>query len=307
VTGPYDVPETFRMALETRLRNAAQNRGADLQRLRRRVAFERLLARLFMQDDPPWLLKGGYALELRLRGRARSTLDLDISVPDLGHLRLSAKAGEGVSPMEVIYEHLQRVAEQDLGDGFSFLIARPKKEQAGAPAGSARCSVDARLAGRTFVRFRLDIGLGDPVLNQPDWLEGDTQLAFAGIPAARVAVYPLDQQFAEKIHAYTFPWRDRDNTRVKDLVDMVLLIHLGQLGSDHVKRALAATFEARATHPLPVHLPEPPSAWTESYAATAQELELPVSTLQEARVYLDAYWQRLELRSASEHPGCDDG
>jgi hypothetical protein len=78
--GPYDTPYAFRMALEARLRSAAQSQGTDLQRLQRRVAFERLLARLFVQDDPPWLLKGGYALELRLEERARSTLDLDISV-----------------------------------------------------------------------------------------------------------------------------------------------------------------------------------------------------------------------------------
>lgn len=298
--GPYDAPETFRVALETRLRNTAQSRGTDLQRLRRRVAFERLLARLFMQDDPPWLLKGGYALELRLRDRARSTLDLDISVPDPGRLQLSAEVGEDVSPTEAIHEHLQQVAEHDLSDGFRFLIGRPKKERAGVPAGSARCSVEARLAGRTFARFHLDIGLGDPVLNQPDWLEGGTHLAFAGIPAIRVATYPLDQQFAEKIHAYTFPWQDRDNTRVKDLVDLVLLVHLGRLNPDHVRRALAATFEARTTHPLPARLPEPPPAWAEPYAAIAQELRLPASTLQEACVCLDIYWQGLELSSAGE-------
>ena len=39
--GPYDTPHAFRTALEARLRNIAQSRGTDLQRLRRRVAFER--------------------------------------------------------------------------------------------------------------------------------------------------------------------------------------------------------------------------------------------------------------------------
>jgi len=292
--GPYNTPEAFRVALETRLRNTAQSQVADLQRLRRRVAFERLLARLFVQDNPPWLLKGGYALELRLQDQARSTLDLDLSVPDLEHLGLLAEIDSGISPMEAVYEHLQQAAEYDLGDGFSFLIGQPKKEQTGAPAGNARCSVEARLAGRTFVRFRLDIGLGDPVLNQPDWLEGSAQLAFAGIPATQVAVYPLDQQFAEKIHAYTYPWQNRDNTRVKDMVDLVLLAHLKQLNLNHVKRALAATFETRGTHPLPTHLPEPPAAWSKPYAAIAQELELPVATLQQAYACLNAYWQGIK-------------
>ena len=33
--GPYDTPHAFRTALEARLRNIAQSRGTDLQRLRR--------------------------------------------------------------------------------------------------------------------------------------------------------------------------------------------------------------------------------------------------------------------------------
>jgi hypothetical protein len=48
------------------------------QQLRREVAFERVLARLVAEDPEMWLLKGGVALDYRLRA-ARSTLDLDLS------------------------------------------------------------------------------------------------------------------------------------------------------------------------------------------------------------------------------------
>jgi hypothetical protein len=298
--GPYETPQAFRNALETRLRNTAQERGTDLQRLQRCVAFERLLARLFVGGDPPWLLKGGYALELRLEHRARSTLDLDMSVPDPERIRLQAAAGKGVPRVQAVYEHLQQAAERDLNDGFTFLIGRPREERTGAPEGGIRCSVEARLAGRPFVQFHLDVGLGDVVLGQPEWVEGSGLLGFAGIPAARVALYPMDQQFAEKIYAYTFPWQDRDNTRVKDLVDLVLLVHSGQLKPERVKQALRATFEARGTHPLPTQLPMPPADWTEPYTALAQELGLPALTLQEARTYLDAYWQDWGLGQVSE-------
>ena len=60
--GPYKTPQAFRVALETRLRVTSQERGVDLQRLQRQVAFERPLARLFADEIPPWLLKGGYSL-----------------------------------------------------------------------------------------------------------------------------------------------------------------------------------------------------------------------------------------------------
>jgi hypothetical protein len=271
-----------------------------LQRLRRRVAFDRLLARLFVQTDPPWLLKGGYALELRLEDRARSTLDLDMSVPDPERLQSPTAAGEDVSYAHTVYEYLQQAAERDFNDGFEFLISQPKEERTGAPGGGVRCSVEARLAGRTFAQFHLDIGLGDAVLDQPDWVERGSLLSFVGIPAARVAIYPVAQQFAEKIHTYTFPWQDRDNTRVKDLADLVLLVESGLLEPDRVKRALKATFETRGTHPLPERLPTPPTDWVEPYAALAQELGLPALTLQEAYTYLDDYWQKWGLNQVSE-------
>ena len=40
---------------------------------RKRVAFDRLLARLAATAPDRWLLKGGFALDLRLAERARST------------------------------------------------------------------------------------------------------------------------------------------------------------------------------------------------------------------------------------------
>lgn len=73
--GDYATPQAFRSAPEARLRLIAQQRGIDLRRLYRWVAFERLLARLFAPATPPWVLKGGYALEVRFDNRAapRST------------------------------------------------------------------------------------------------------------------------------------------------------------------------------------------------------------------------------------------
>jgi len=37
------------------------------------LTFERFLARLFRGDGQRWVLKGGYALELRLSGTVRAT------------------------------------------------------------------------------------------------------------------------------------------------------------------------------------------------------------------------------------------
>jgi hypothetical protein len=71
-TKGYTAAGAFRKALEDRLKRIAHEEKVDVKRLRRQVAFDRLLARLFLPDQPSWVLKGGYALEL-LFDTARAT------------------------------------------------------------------------------------------------------------------------------------------------------------------------------------------------------------------------------------------
>ena len=66
----YATAGALRAALETRLLERSRRDDVDLQRLRRQVAFDRLLARMFDPADAArhgWVLKGGYALELRFQ------------------------------------------------------------------------------------------------------------------------------------------------------------------------------------------------------------------------------------------------
>jgi hypothetical protein len=72
----YATAGAFRRALEERLKRTSQTDRIDINRLRRNVSFDRLLARLFHAEVVPWALKGGYALELRFKA-ARSTVDID--------------------------------------------------------------------------------------------------------------------------------------------------------------------------------------------------------------------------------------
>ena len=78
----YASATAFRTALEDRLKKLAQQEAVDLQRLRRQAAFDRLLCRLFAKADAPWLLKGGYAMELRIK-TARTTRDIDLAMTRL--------------------------------------------------------------------------------------------------------------------------------------------------------------------------------------------------------------------------------
>ncbi len=286
----FRTASAFRMALENRLKVLAQERGSPLHSLRLKVIIERLLARLFAGPNPIWLLKGGFAMELRYRPRARTTKDVDLTV---GLALAAANREAGLT--ELLRDKLQEASEVDLGDFLQFRIGTSQAELDGAPLGGARYPCEVVLAGRTYIRFHIDIGFGDAVVDEPERLLGEDLLAFAGIVPAEVLAISRSQQFAEKVHAYTFPWIGRTNTRTKDLVDMVLLLSTGLGETAKVAAALHATFEARQTHPLPRALPLPPESWRDDFAALAAEAQLATTDLRDGFAILQRFWDERGL------------
>ena len=83
-----------------------------------------------------------------------------------------------------------------------------------------------------------------------------------------------EQQSAEKLHAYTLPRPVSPNSRVRDLVDMVLLIESGTLSPEKVREALSTTFERRSTHTLSATFTPPPEEWGAPFRALAEECGL---------------------------------
>lgn len=170
----FKTAAAFRASLEERLKTMAAASVAPINSLRLKLVIERLLARLFATADPHWLVKGGYAMERRYRPRARTTKDIDLSVKSVG--------GELGARIRGIREELQVAADRDLGDYFQFQIGEPSSELQGAPDGGARFPVHAVLAGRTFAKFHVDVGFGDPLFSAPEELSGQNFLEFAGDP-----------------------------------------------------------------------------------------------------------------------------
>jgi len=257
----YKTGSALRTALEERLAQIARNESIDLQRLRRQVAFDRLLARIAAVPGCPWVLKGGYAMELRYR-KARSTKDLDFTLRRIP----AAEIGK-----DSIWESIQDAAATDLGDFFSFRVGKTTIDVEGAPYGGARYPVEAVLGGRAFARFHLDIGVGDLVMEPTETVHCRDWLHFARVPPTTVPVISPEQQFAEKLHAYTFPRPKTPNSRVRDLVDMLLLVNSKSLSVKKTKEAIKVTFARRATHPIPLVLHPPPRNWMMPFSVLATE------------------------------------
>lgn len=280
----------FRHSLEERLKRMAEERAVPINTLRQRVLMERLLARLFAARDVPWLLKGGYALELALRPRARTTRDIDLTVPD----------GASIAGLTDIRESLQQAAERDLGDYLRFQLGAPMRELAGAPQGGARFPVVATMAGRPFGQFHLDVGIGDPLVGEPEQQVGDALLEFAGIAPPTVWTIPRPQQFAEKPHAYVVPRGSRENSRTKDLIDMLLLIETSQLDAGAVRRAIEVVFARRTEPAVPRDLPSPPASWAADFELLAREVDLGTRELAAGFRALEQYWDELGLGGRSD-------
>ncbi|CAN5365990.1 hypothetical protein BH10PLA2_BH10PLA2_35070 [soil metagenome] len=282
-TRKFGSAAAFKTSLDAHLRKYAEERKVPLSTLHLKFVIERLLARLFRNPDPPWLLKGGFAMDLRFRPRARTTKDVDLSIA------LGSVEG-GADLVVAVREQLQEAADQDLGDYLSYRIGDPKRELTNAPKGGARFPCAAVLVGKIFARFHIDVGCGDALVGEPERLIGDDLLSFAGIEPASVLAIPKAQQFAEKLHAYTFPWSGRVNTRTKDLVDLVLLIERSPPEAADVSRALEATFSTRATHLLPKSLPPPSDEWRSEFPAMASETWLSTTDLLVAFAILERFW-----------------
>ena len=265
----YKTATAFRRALEDRLRQQSLESGQALTRLRKMVVFERFLARLAKENPEAWIVKGGFALQLRLGERARTTKDIDVSA---------------VNPWtrKQTIAHLRAALSLDLADWFEFEVSEPTKAATGAPGRGFRFAIRCLLDGRQFENFHLDVGYGDPVLEAPVELTTPNLLAFAEIAPATVRCYPLTTQVAEKLHTYTRTYSSGETTRARDLADILLAASLEQFDSAKLKQALEATFQTRASHDLPREMPDPQRRISASYRQLARELDLPWTTIEEA-------------------------
>lgn len=255
----YQTPAAFRAALETRLNNAAQAGGRPVGRARKLVAFSRLLARLEQHAAGQWVLKGGFALELRLADHARATRDIDL---------------DWATSLEAATETMIDAAALDLGDYFEFQIEQIGEVHDGVGRG-VRFRADALVAGRLFEQLAIDLGFVASLPDDPDELDIPNLLEFAEIPGTRVPAAPLEQHLAEKFHAYTRSYGDgHGSSRPKDLIDMVLISELAAFDATRLRETIERIFDERGTHPVPTTVPSPPTDWARRYRALAEEVHI---------------------------------
>ena len=231
-----------------------------------------------VQADPDqalFLVKGGVAMELRLRQGARATKDLDMVF--LG------------DPRELLI-----ALDDALTEPYSlFSFERGPAEEIG-DTGSQRLEVKVQFNGRSWATVRLEV-------SQPEGRAGaESQLLdaisiedFGLIGPEKVSCLSMRYQIAQKLHACTetFP-TGPDNDRFRDLIDLLLLRAL-DIELPPIREACFDVFRARRKHAWPPALAVPAS-WAEPYARLAGELEFSIEDVDEAAASVRAFISEID-------------
>lgn len=242
--------EGLAQSVQARLVRHAKEIGVDPNLVLTRYGLERFLYRLSRSPHAEqFVLKGALLLLIWLGETLRPTRDADL----LGFGELSDDA-----LVKVFREVCGTEVEPDAVtfDPGSVGVAAIREEDA---YGGRRVTLRGQL-GAARLAIQIDIGVGDAVTPEPQWLEYPGLL---DLPRPRLRAYPRATVLAEKVHAMVlFGMR---NSRMKDYFDVHALLREAEVDAAELANALAATFGRRRTA-----LPEGvPAGLSDAFAADA--------------------------------------
>lgn len=197
-----------------------------------RYANERLLYRLSRSPHANrFVLKGALLLLVWFGEAIRPTRDADLlGFGDLGADALARTFAEicavAVEPDALVF------------DATSIRVAPIRPEDL---YGGHRISLLAQL-GAARLRVQIDVGIGDAVVPEPEWIEYPTLL---NMPCPRLRAYRPETAIAEKIHAMIV--LGSKNSRLRDFFDIHALAARQSFEGKRLAAAVASTFARRGT------------------------------------------------------------
>jgi hypothetical protein len=159
--------------------------------------------------------------------------------------------GFGASDLESITQTFRDIASVACDDGIRFDPASVTAEEIRKEAGyaGARVFIAAELAGARL-KTQVDIGFGDAVTPGP--VQAVYPVLLDEFPAPTLQTYPVYTVVAEKLHAICL--LGMTNSRLKDYLDLSVLLEREVLDAEILATAIAATFGRRGMQ-MPIALP----------------------------------------------------
>ena len=260
-------PRSFRQALTDRLKTLAAEGPWGLPELQRQIAYDRLLARLYLVDRG-WIVKGAAALLARELG-VRATIDIDL------YRDTAVAAAE---------RELREAAATDLGDWFAFELGVSRSIRDGLDA--RRVPIEALVGPTVWVSFHVDlVGAGVRMTGEPDEVPALARVGMPDVEQNGYLAYPLVDHVTDKIVATfgRYGSSGGPSTRYKDLVDLVAIARGASVEASAQMAALSSEVEKRGlTLPPRFEVPDR-ELWSRGYAAEARRSLLDTAgTLEEA-------------------------
>jgi hypothetical protein len=179
----YASPGAFRRALTDKLKAKAKTSEWPLAQLQRQMAYDRLLERLYVEDED-WIVKGATALLARGLG-VRATIDIDVF---------------RMVPSETAEAELRAAAGRDIGDWFRFEIG-PARSVSDAAAG-VRVPVTAYVGPTAWATFHVHIvGSEVRMTGEPEDVPALARVAMPQVEQHGYRAYPLVDHIADKVAA----------------------------------------------------------------------------------------------------------
>lgn len=222
-------------------------------------------------------------MEVRLKDQARLTKDLDLGLREID-----------VDAKGLRDRLIEALTRDDYEDRFVFAVGVPTQlSQDGGGHVTWRASVEARLAGRRFGAMKLDVSPRVHELHATDLVRLPNALEFAGVPATDVEIVAIHRHAAEKLHGMSKRFVDRDNTRVRDLVDVMLMVEAGLVIPDELSGVVQEVWMERDRVTPPPELPALPTSWAGRYARLATDNGVHPRSFDEAVAAAAALWAEL--------------
>ena len=260
MTDPYQTPAAVESAIRSAAKKAARNdKSLSTQERIRLEYFHRFLCRIFSETPTDaWLLKGGTALLARVPS-ARATSDVD-----LFNQRHS---------LAVALTELRRLAALDLGDFFRFEYVSHTDSLGGkqqAYTEGIRVNFDVYLGVNKKDRLSVALVVKAVVTDTPETIIPSNLLPLPKLPQCKYRLYPLVDQMADKVCATLSVYNGYPSTRVKDLVDLVLLTLTQTIDGGRIEVAITREAASRGL-PFPETFTAPPD-WDASYRKLASPI-----------------------------------
>ena len=240
-------------SVRARLKQHADAAKQDFNLTLTHYGLERLLYRLSVSRHAPnYVLKGALLFQLWYDVPHRPTRDADL-------------LGFGPDDIDSVMATFREICQVTVEDGIVFNPASVKgsliRKEAGY--GGVRIDLRATLDGARMA-LQVDIGFGDAVTPAPQAISYPVLLS--DLPVPQLRAYPKYTVVAEKFHAVCL--LGLSNTRMKDYLDLWVLLDDKTLDPLELRRAIEATF-ARRKMALPSFGSSLPSGLSEQFAQDA--------------------------------------